>query len=345
MAHYQRSAIMSHQTLEQVIRQYIPLTSHTNAGGWYQVLCRVCNDHGKKGKRAGFRFDGGTVGYNCFNCNHSAIYEPSSPVMPDKMATVLNAFNVPKEAWLPIVFENGRAGSTETKAERILKYEPPAIEFPSYFSPLTDKGDEVDLCAIEYLRDERGIDWTEYPFYIGRASTNPLSKKWFGRLIIPIYKDGQLIFYTGRDLTGLRSKKYLNLDVMRESVLYGYENIFKHTDDPLYIVEGWFDAWHLQGVAVFTNRMTPQQIYWINQSRRPKVVVPDYYGRGFVLGKQALEQGWSISTPFQDFGQCKDPNEAIMKYGKLFTMKAIAQHTSSGLAAEARLQFYKHHDE
>ena len=156
--------------------------------------------------------------------------------------------------------------------------------------------------------------------------------------MIPFYKDGKLIFYQGRDLSGTRTKKYLSPDIPRENVFYGYDNVFKDTEEPLYIVEGWFDAWHLEGVAVLGNKMTPHQIHWINQSRRPKVVIPDRLGDGYLLAEQALELGWSVSTP--DIGDCKDPNEAIKMYGKLYTLMTIRTHTYEGFEAALRIKFY-----
>lgn len=329
------------QTLEQIVRNHVALPHKTNARGWYQVLCKICNDHGRKGKRAGFHFESnGAVGYNCFNCGHTAIFDPSaSKSMSQNMTAVLEAFGVSKDEWQPLLFDlMSKDQSFVSKAKKKENYEPPSIDLPPYFTPLTDAGDEFDGYAIEYLRDERGIDWKAHPFYIGRKTANPGSKKWYGRLIIPFYKDEKLVFYQGRDLTDLRERKYLNPDITRENVLYGYEHIFKETDEPLYIMEGWFDAWHLEGVAVLGNKMSPHQLFWINQTRRPKVVIPDRFGDGYLLAEQALEHGWSISTP--DIGDCKDPNEAIMKYGKIYTLMSIRNHTYEGFEATLRLQFF-----
>lgn len=331
---------MGNLTLEQIIRNHVALPHKTNSRGWYQVLCKVCNDHGRKGKRAAFHFENGTVGYNCFNCGHTAMFDPSThKSIPRDMVTVLEAFGVNKDEWQPLVFELMSADKALTiKTKKRENYEPTSIDLPPYFTPIDENGDEFDRYAIEYLKEERLIDWKSYPFYVGRKTSNPGSKKWYGRLIIPFYKDNRLIFYQGRDLTGIRQKKYLSPDVSRENVLFGYENILKDTDEPLYIVEGWFDAWHLDGVAVLGNRMTQHQIYWINQSRRPKVVIPDRFGKGYLLAEQALELGWAISTP--DVGDCKDPNEAIVKYGKVYTLMSIRNHTYDGFEASVRLKFF-----
>jgi hypothetical protein len=333
---------MDNITLEQVIRQNIPLSARPNGQGWYSVLCKVCNDHGRKGKRAGFRFDNNTVGYNCFNCGHTALFNPAEhrSLSRDMVAT-LEAFGMKKEDWQPAVFSaaaSSEFGYQHNSVKIAQANEPTTVELPPFITPLDPDGDDFDQYAIEYLTKERAVDWTQYPFFIGRKSPNPSSHKWYGRLVIPIYKDGKLIFYHGRDLTETRERKYLNPDISRENVLYGYEHIFKNVDDPLYIVEGWFDAWHLEGVAVLGSKMSSNHLYWINQSQRPKVVIPDRTGDGFRLAEQALELGWSISTP--DIGDCKDPNEAVIKYGKLFTLMTIRTHTYEGFEAALRLKFY-----
>lgn len=325
-------------TLQEIIRHHIQLRETTN--GWYQVLCKVCNDHGRKGLRAGFRFDGDTVGYNCFNCGHTASFNPEeNRTMPQKMVTVLDAFSVPKDDWQQVLFTAlQQEGKHTERKQQFTSIEPTEVELPPFFSRIDPNGDEFDQYAIEYLRDERTIDWQDYPFYIGRKTSHPGSLKWHARLIVPIFKDGKLVYYFGRDLTGLRSRKYLNPDIQRENVLYGYERLLTDTDEPIYIVEGWFDAWHLQGVAVFSNKMTPNQIRWIQRSKRPKVVIPDKYGDGHLLAEKALELGWSISTP--DIGDCKDVDEAVKRYGKLYTLMTVKEQTCLGFEAETKLKLY-----
>ncbi len=330
---------MEHITLEHVIRQHIQLDP-ARANDWRNVLCKIGGDRGQNGKRAGFRFDGDTVVYNCFNCGHMAVFNPEDKqTLSKNMITVLEAFGLKKEDWQQAIFlvmsnTDGFAG----KEKKRQLYEPAPITLPDYFTPIVEDGDDFDEYAIEYLRDERIIDWKEYPFYIGRKTSHPSSKRWYGRLIIPFFKDGNLVFFQGRDLSDTRLKKYLSADFPRENIIYGYDHIFKNTDEPLYIVEGWFDAWHLEGVAVLGNKMTPHQLYWINQSRRPKVVIPDKFGDGHLLAEQALDFGWSVSTP--DIGDCKDPNEAIVKYGKMYTLMTIRTHTYDKFEARLRIKFY-----
>ena len=89
---------------------------------------------------------------------------------------------------------------------------------------------------------------------------------------------------------------------------------------------------------MFHHHMTQNQIKWLERSRRQKVIIPDRWGDGYRLAEQAIRLGWSVSYP--DIGSCKDVNEAIMKYGKLYTFKTIRDNICSDFEAESRLGIY-----
>lgn len=83
--------------IEQLIRQYVPLPSSPSTKGWYPVLCKVCNDHGKKGPRAAFIFEGESFSYNCFNCGHKARFNGNIDRKISKNAKILfENFNIPE---------------------------------------------------------------------------------------------------------------------------------------------------------------------------------------------------------------------------------------------------------
>jgi hypothetical protein len=84
--------------------------------------------------------------------------------------------------------------------------------------------------------------------------------------------------------------------------------------------------------------MTPEQIEWINKSPRQKIVIPDRKGDGHLLAKQAITLNWSVATP--DIGDCKDINEAVIHYGKLYVIKAITTQIHNEFAAEALTMLY-----
>lgn len=336
-------------SLEQIIRQYVQLPTVPSGTGWYPVLHKC--DHGKKGPRAGFKFDGDTVAFHCFNCGLAAVYDPENkgregqPLISPKMVEVLEDFGIPKEEWKPILFtalRNRDKGTTsQSTTTQQISIEPMELPLPETFYPLNEASDDDKWAEIAryYLMDERGVNPSSYPFMLSKKTDVPHLKKWFGRVIIPVYKDGKLIYYSGRDLTEKAVKKYESPAVSRDRVLFGFDKLFENSDLPLYIVEGWFDAFVVDGVAIFGNEISDTKIKWLNRSRRKKVYVPDQFGDGILAAKQAVSAGWQISTP--DIGNCKDLNEAVLKYGKLYVMQTLMENTSvSEFDALTRLGVY-----
>lgn len=337
-------------SLEPIIRKHVALATAPNSRDWWPCLCMVCMDHGKKGLRAAFKFDGDAIGYNCFNCGHTGAYDPDKPfidkngkkhlTLSDNMTKVMDSFGIPETEYSRVIFNNiERVAPTGAKPKAIVSREPSELALPTFFYYLddADEDDKWAQVARMYLED-RGIDPTSYPFMLAKKASNPILHKWLKRVIIPVYKEEKLIYYQGRDLTGKAVKKYENPAADRGRVLYGYSELHKRTDAPLYIVEGWFDAYSIDGVAIMGNSLLSEQISIINTSRRPIVYIPDRFGDGDRGAEQALKNGWSISTP--EIGSCKDMDEATSKYGKMYVMKSLAENTSNGFQAETLLQIY-----
>lgn len=335
---------MKEVTLEQVIRQYIPLPAHPSSKGWYSILCKVCNDHGHKGDRAAFMFDGDNVAYHCFNCGPgmNTKYEPHEDTrVSKKMKTVLEAFGVPDEEWQKVQLSAmaHRGEATKEEEKKIVSIEPKEIALPDHFY-LLENAKETDKWAeiARYYLEERGVDPKSYPFMMSSVRKTDIGAKWAKRVIIPIYKDKKLVFYQGRALVEM-TKKYESPATPKDRVLYGYDRILDYNSTaPLYIVEGWFDAEAVDGVAVLGNELSEAHIAWINRSRRQIVYVPDKVGDGHRNAEVALKSGWKISTP--DVGHCKDMSAAVEHYGKLYVLKELADKTAEGFAAEVQLGLY-----
>jgi hypothetical protein len=325
--------------LEQIVRQYVPLPANTTAKGWYAITCQVCHDHKYK-KRGAWKFEGNKTAYHCFNCGAKATFDDDVCYLSDDMTKILTAYGIPQDNMDFIKFKALEKRGNKSKAPmRIdLKLDPDVLTLPDHFYKLEANSDDPwSMVAEDYLLHERGIKVGDYPFYLSTGGKTPQEKSWKGRLIIPVYKDGKLIFYHGRDLTDKKANKYLNASTStKDNVIFGYDQLQQHTDLPLYIVEGFFDAYAIDGVAVFGNELTKAQGKIINRSRRLKVVIPDRKGDGDVLALKGLDLGWSVSLP--DIGNCKDVDEAVQKYGKLYVMKSIKEHTFSGLEAQLNVK-------
>jgi len=104
------------------------------------------------------------------------------------------------------------------------------------------------------------------------------------------------------------------------------------------VCEGPFDAMSIDGVALNGSEINEKQIALIKQLNRRVIVVPDADIAGRKMIKQCTELGWEVSFPaWQE--TCKDINAAVVKYGKLFTLKCILESSiKSKLKIELKLK-------
>lgn len=312
--------------MEQLIRKYVTLSDHANNKGWFTTKCEVCHDYKVRG---GFLLSDSEVAYNCFNCGCKSIYYKNSSIS-EQMMNVLLAFSIPKEEIQKI--QLAALGKTPTKKQVIIKDDNPVIELyipSSFYKIKTDGSDSWSNVALEYLEQRGIVDDAE--FFLSSGKKTDFEKKWYGRLIIPFYREGKMIFYQGRSF--LNSKqRYENSMVSGNSViLYGYDQLHTNLDEPLFITEGFFDCYHLKGMAIVGGDLTPAKVKVINQSRRRKIYIPDRYGKGKPAALNAIKAGWEISIP--DTGTCKDINESILRFGYMFVYRSLLQNAKKGFEA------------
>jgi len=162
--------------------------------------------------------------------------------VPRKIKNILRHYSVPETEWQEVEFANlgknpNQAGELELKATANI--EPKEIKLPEEFYLLSEakNDDRWAEVATWYLKEERGVDPAGYDYMLAKKSGDMFMRKWLGRLVIPIYKDGKLIFFQGRDLTGKKTKKYESPAVAKDKILFGYEKLFNHSELPLYVVE------------------------------------------------------------------------------------------------------------
>jgi DNA primase len=84
----------------------------------------------------------------------------------------------------------------------------------------------------------------------------------------------------------------------------------------------------IDGVAVLNNECNETQADIIESLGKEVIVVADKDRAGAKMIANALEYGWSVSFPVW-LETCKDINEAVVKYGKLFVLKTILDSKQS----------------
>ena len=337
---------MDVKSLEPIIRQYVKL-GKKNTKGWEGCVHTTC-DHGKKGMRAAFLFEGDSTAFHCFNCGTKSGYSPSSSEgMPKVMSSIMDDFGIPQDEWQGILLHSMKlrdAGITPEMKERELAIIPKALSIPKSFYLLDNaaKDDKWAEIARWYLKEDRLLDPEIHPFMLSGPSDDVRLKKWQGRLIIPVMRGNECVYYQGRDLTGKKTKKYESPADPKDRVLFGFEKLYEPRDRPLYVVEGVFDAMLVDGVALMGNELTDAHAAWLTKSPRQKVYIPDRFGNGKDIAEKCLDLGWHVSVPYDNSwdSSLKDITNMMKHYGKMFVMAEIIKHTSTGFAARARLNSY-----
>lgn len=333
--------ISKYNNIEELVRDYVIFTD-VASNGWNACYCEFCGDGKRiKGPRGGWLFQEDMAFYNCFNQGCEGSYDPHRqyPLSRD-MGGILEAFGIPMKEYKLLQLKQRQDSGNEERKPEIRRTKIATMDMPSHFYPLADACDDniVAETAKAYL-ESRKIDWQSYPFYLstGKAKkgANPreqaIAKSLAGRLIIPAFRGENMIYYQARDLTGKSKEKYLSPDAPRSNIIYGMDRLYENIKSPLFVTEGFFDSHLLNGVALMENKLTSQQTELLKRSPRKKVIVPDFKGDCKRLLEDALSAGFGVSIP--NWGEAKDVNEAVLRYGRLYVAKSIIDNMKFGTAA------------
>lgn len=312
-------------TVQDFVKSILPVKKKTSPSGWTSFNAVCCEHNGETPDRRGrggiANNQDGSVSYHCFNCNFKASYQPGRH-LTYKFRKLLSWFGADPNEIKRLVIEAIRIKDLVTPEEQEQEEEP--ISFKSYDLPkgATEfKKLEQAHPALEYVYD-RKIDVQEYDFYVTDDKANNMHK----RVIIPCYWKKDMIGFVGRAVDPKVKPKYWN----RFDTGYVF-NINRQDPDWKFVIvcEGPFDAMSIDGVAVMHNEISEQQADIIDSLGREVIVIADQDRAGSKLLQDAQEYGWSASFPvWQE--TCKDINEAVQRYGKLFVLKSIidAKETS-----------------
>lgn len=318
------------ETLEDIVRDYINIKNPTG-NGWQKVYCEVCGDGSrKKGPRGGWMLDTESVSYHCFNCGIKGKLEPPYTMGAD-VKTILEAFGIPlnKILYLRLLSSDKIANVPREKPK--FSY----IDTPDYFIELKNATTHPFYkMAINFLKNEKCIDHEKYPFYLstGKSTLSPdeNAKALYlkNRIIIPAFKNSKMIYYQARALIETQ-KRYVTVDKPKLGGMYFIDRLNDSTTNRIFITEGFFDAYHINGVAVMENYLTPEQEDLLVKCKKQKIIVPDKKGSSDKLLEFALKHNWYVSIPKYD-DDVKDITESVKKNGRPYTVKLVTDSIYSG---------------
>ncbi len=307
----------------------LPPRAKSSPSGWTSFNAPCCQHRGHSPdtrKRAGIRFDGNGVIYNCFNCKFTTGWQPGSSI-GEKMKTLCRWLGASEDTIKELVFE-----ALKTEGDT---YQPLAQQTQLTFEdkPLP----EGSMPLLEWVNSKywKDIQNEVEPViaYIVSRGHDPFDGNYYwspahgydSRVIIPFMWEGRVVGNTARKVTNGKPK-YLsdqhphfvfNFDQQQENQKY------------IFVCEGPFDALAIGGVALLTNEIAEQQSRIINSLGAEVIVIPDQDRAGLVLFDRASELDWSVAMPNWD-ADVKDVADAVCRYGKLFVLVDAIQTAQRG---------------
>ena len=305
------------------VASYLPPKRKATPSGWISfnaVCCHHNGDSADRRQRGGIMLAEG-VSYHCFNCGFKASWQPGRPITK-KFKNLLQWLNVPDDIIAKCTFEALRL-KDEVAPEHTLNLNPTIFDkaMPMGTKPIKewflDPPDKL-IPVLEYLIS-RGFTVDDYDWHWTDESG------FDDRLIVPFYYQKRLVGYTARLIRERKTAKYIS--EQQPGYVFNLDN--QHWDRKFVLVtEGPLDAVCVDGVAVMSNEIGPQQRHLISRLQREIVVVPDRDASSIKMIEQALEWGWSVSMPDWP-NDIKDVNDAVKRYGKLYVLWSILQAKES----------------
>jgi hypothetical protein len=303
------------------IYAYLPAKRKQTASGWISVNAPCCVHNGESSdrrQRGGIKITDQGWSWHCFNCGFTASFILGRN-LSFKARRLLTWLNVPKEeierANLESLRHRSVAGILDDRqrtANVIQNIVFEDRELPEEFA-LIDSNMPVHW---QYLRDRHVPE--DYP--IGMIHGRPDDK--FSRrqgVIIPFTHDGRIVGHTRRFFDD-HNPRYIH--DTQPGFVFGTD--LQRSDwQHAIVVEGVFDALSIGGLAVLHADISDTQVRLIRSLNREVTVVPDQDAAGMKLVDRAVELGWSVSMP--EWPDCKDVNDAVIKYGKLGALLIIMQ--------------------
>lgn len=301
---------------------HLPPKRKATPSGWISFNAVCCHHNGDsmdKRQRGGIMITEG-VSYHCFNCGFKASWQPGRPLSV-KFKKLLRWLNASDDLINKCVLEALRlkedpqyVGTQAVLPTFIDKALPLGSEPISSF--LHSPPEEL-VPVMEYMIS-RGLYLEDYSFYWTPEDG------FNNRLIIPFFYQNRIVGYTAR-LVKDGKIKYIS----EQQPGYVF-NLDRQSHDRKFVLvtEGPLDAICIDGCAVMSNEVGPQQVALLNQLNREVIVVPDRDAAGIKMAEQAIELGWSVSMPDWPDG-VKDVNDAMRQYGRLYTLWSIVSAKES----------------
>ena len=321
--------------IQNTILTALPANKKKTPSGWISFNAPCCVHNGEtqdKKKRGGIMNSAdGTLSYHCFNCGYKASYILGRR-LTQKMRTFMSYIGIPDDTIRKLAIEAMRHEESDVKYEKKkfvtfnkkdLPKDTQTLDawLEKYTTGSLSHTEQKSIDNLLTYLTSRGIgpDWYDFMY-------SP-SKIWdiYQRLLIPFYWRGEVVGFTGRVFEKSQAVKYYT------DVWPGYVFNMDAQDWSrkfVLVTEGPFDAITTSGVSILGSEINDIQRELIEGLNRQIIIVPDRDRPGEKLINQAIEFGWGVAFP-EWHDSVEDTADAVLKYGRLFTIKSILKSTET----------------
>lgn len=306
--------------------------------GWQKFNAPCCVHRGTTPdtkRRGNIKYDHCSIGYYCFNCGYAAVYTAGKP-FTKKLADILlwckvsftDIQELKIKSW-SVQMPLGEPGDNPITPEDLKRFQLPK-DSKTLVSWAGD--DERALGALEYLMSRNPELPAYFDFY--------WSPEVADRVIIPVTQYGMVIGYITRSIEPKASLRYIKM--LPSDALFGFDNLYGRSQRKFCIIcEGPLDSISVMGCSTLGFNATKLQRRLIKESELIPILLPDRDKDGLKLIEIAKEEGWHVSMPNWPHKDTKDAADAVAKYGRIYTVKAIIENaTQSDLKIDLQKRFW-----
>ena len=281
---------MSHE----LVAAMVEAARGAGGGSWLRANCLACPERaGKQDTKRSFSWNATTGRYRCLRCGLWGAYGG-------------NGRHVTGHT-------RDDSAAPEDEAERECQH------LPAGFYLLEEEPARSSLAAqpARLFMDRRGIGPDKRAALgigaclVPGGSRGLSGRDYYGRIVAPLWApDGSLYGYVARSWEKRHPVPYLYPKGMeREGLLFGAEQVHLKTDEPLLVVEGYFDAAYLgPGAVPMFGFPGPAQLAILAEAERPL---------GFLLDGDAWRRGWALAQQVRaaQASQRRRPTAFAMRLG------------------------------
>lgn len=310
-----------HPILEKIYELLPPEKKRRN-NGWIYFNCPSCihTEFQDSKKRGNILFSDDGFVYQCFNCKFKCGFKLGQYFSKNTLQWLKDLDISPKDLndLLLMVREYNESNTEKTIDKPIVKKRE-IRQIPSNYKCIQEslyKGEKSKtlqtITNYIYQRNARLMEWT--PLYWAENQYN---------FLIPCKEYNEIVGYSLRSINDDSKSKYIHY--IPQGYVFNYDNLLTDRKYEI-LVEGQTCALSINGVAYLSSTLTPDRLKRILPFAEHKelIICPDRDKAGMKIIDQIINEDLPFSVSFPNWEKgIKDPEEAVKKYGRLYTIYSI----------------------